>query len=246
MKRKGRKHLPKAGTRPANQALAHEHRSRAAHPFASDPSQPSQHRLGDRHGHPGHRRRDRDHRPHRPELTLPGAPGRARPRDAMTSTADASVRPARDSARPRPSAPSRWHPPCTPRGGCASRSPASTVPPCPKRWPGWVRCRGRSRLRGGRGAGVRGRVVAGVPPLPSRLLLAGHAGVVLAVGGRGLLGIIGRTDLVAPGEVTERFRRWDRRLYTPLCLGLAAGTGAPSGSIASRPGRTGARTGRTP
>ena len=69
-------------------------------------------------------------------------------------------------------------------------------------------------------------LVAGVPPLPSRLVLAGRAGVVLGVGGRGLLGILGRTDLVAPGEVTERFRRWDRRLYTPLCLGLAAGTGA--------------------
>ena len=67
-------------------------------------------------------------------------------------------------------------------------------------------------------------LVAGVPPLPSRLVLAGRAGVVIGVGGRGLLGIIGRTDLVAPGEVTERFRRWDRRLYTPLCLGLAAGT----------------------
>ena len=38
MKRKGRKHLPKAGTRPANEALAHEHRGRAAHPFASDPN----------------------------------------------------------------------------------------------------------------------------------------------------------------------------------------------------------------
>ena len=38
MKRKGRKHLPKAGTRPSNRALAHEHRSRAAHPFTPRPS----------------------------------------------------------------------------------------------------------------------------------------------------------------------------------------------------------------
>ena len=38
MKRKGRKHLPKVGTRPAREALSHEHRSRGAHPFASNPS----------------------------------------------------------------------------------------------------------------------------------------------------------------------------------------------------------------
>jgi len=38
MKRKGRSHLPKAGTRPARQAQAHEHRARGRHPFALDPS----------------------------------------------------------------------------------------------------------------------------------------------------------------------------------------------------------------
>ena len=38
MQRKGRKHLPKAGTRPAREAVSHEHRSRASHPFASNPS----------------------------------------------------------------------------------------------------------------------------------------------------------------------------------------------------------------
>jgi hypothetical protein len=38
MKRKGRTHLPKAGTRPARQAQSHEHRARAFHPFTSDPS----------------------------------------------------------------------------------------------------------------------------------------------------------------------------------------------------------------
>ena len=38
MKRKGRTHLPKAGTRPARQAQAREHRSRGFHPFAVDPS----------------------------------------------------------------------------------------------------------------------------------------------------------------------------------------------------------------
>lgn len=38
MKRKGRKHLPKAGTRPANAALIHERRAEAMHPFTSNPS----------------------------------------------------------------------------------------------------------------------------------------------------------------------------------------------------------------
>jgi hypothetical protein len=38
MKRKGRSHLPKAGTRPANEQLLHHERAGAAHPFSSDPS----------------------------------------------------------------------------------------------------------------------------------------------------------------------------------------------------------------
>jgi hypothetical protein len=38
MKRKGRTHLPKAGTRPARRAQSHEHRARAAHPFTSNPA----------------------------------------------------------------------------------------------------------------------------------------------------------------------------------------------------------------
>jgi hypothetical protein len=35
MKRKGRKHLPKAGTRPANEQLLHHERAGALHPFSS-------------------------------------------------------------------------------------------------------------------------------------------------------------------------------------------------------------------
>ena len=37
MKRKGRKHLPKAGTRPSNEAKYHDERTEHAHPFSSDP-----------------------------------------------------------------------------------------------------------------------------------------------------------------------------------------------------------------
>ena len=37
MKRKGRKHLPKVGTRPANEHELHDRRERALHPFSEDP-----------------------------------------------------------------------------------------------------------------------------------------------------------------------------------------------------------------
>jgi hypothetical protein len=38
MKRKGRRHLPKVGTRPAMEYDLEEHRERGLHPFAADPS----------------------------------------------------------------------------------------------------------------------------------------------------------------------------------------------------------------
>jgi len=38
MKRKGRRHLPKVGTRPAIEYDVKEHREEALHPFAADPS----------------------------------------------------------------------------------------------------------------------------------------------------------------------------------------------------------------
>jgi hypothetical protein len=38
MKRKGRNHLPKAGTRPSTEQLLHHERADALHPFSSDPS----------------------------------------------------------------------------------------------------------------------------------------------------------------------------------------------------------------
>ncbi|HMJ78905.1 MAG TPA: DUF3995 domain-containing protein [Iamia sp.] len=66
-------------------------------------------------------------------------------------------------------------------------------------------------------------LVAGQPARGPRLRLAGQTGVAAVLGARGLLGVVGRTDLVAPGQVTPQMRRWDRRLYTPLALALAAG-----------------------
>jgi hypothetical protein len=37
MKRKGRKHLPKVGTRPANEHELHDRQQGALHPFSTDP-----------------------------------------------------------------------------------------------------------------------------------------------------------------------------------------------------------------
>ena len=37
MKRKGRRHLPKAGTRPANEQELHDRQAEALHPFSVDP-----------------------------------------------------------------------------------------------------------------------------------------------------------------------------------------------------------------
>lgn len=71
--------------------------------------------------------------------------------------------------------------------------------------------------------GSAAALVSGVPERAPRLRLAGQIGVALALGGRGTLGLLGRTDLVAPGPVSERFRTYDRVLYTPLCLALSAG-----------------------
>jgi len=75
------------------------------------------------------------------------------------------------------------------------------------------------------GAGL----VAQAGPLPPRLrrtLLLGMAGVL---GLRGALGLAGATELISPGSNSERFLRLDRRLYAPLCLGLAVGSLAARG-----------------
>ena len=47
-----------------------------------------------------------------------------------------------------------------------------------------------------------------------------HVTGVLAT--RGAFGMAGRTDLLASGASSERFRSMDRRVYSPVCLTLAA------------------------
>ena len=65
-------------------------------------------------------------------------------------------------------------------------------------------------------------VIAGVPPRsPWHRGLQLSAAAVFAT--RAAFGFAGRTDLLMAGSTSPAFRRQDRRLYSPICLALAAG-----------------------
>ena len=70
---------------------------------------------------------------------------------------------------------------------------------------------------------VAALLVADVPVVPRGVQRAGVTGVAAVLAGRAALGFAGRTDLASPGSVSSRFRRLDRRIYSPLCVALAAG-----------------------
>jgi hypothetical protein len=70
---------------------------------------------------------------------------------------------------------------------------------------------------------IAGALVADVPRLPRGLQHLGVTGVGAVLATRAGLGFTGRTDVVSPGSVSIRFRRLDRRVYSPLCLALAVG-----------------------
>ena len=70
---------------------------------------------------------------------------------------------------------------------------------------------------------IAAALVADVPGLPRGVQRVGVTGVAAVLATRAGLGVSGRTDLAAPGSVSTRFRRLDRRVYSPLCLALAAG-----------------------
>src|SRR4051812_9160844 len=69
---------------------------------------------------------------------------------------------------------------------------------------------------------VGSALVAGWPERPEWLQRVGAAGVVAVLSVRGGLGLAGLTHLISPGSSSARFRGLDRRLYSPLCLTLAA------------------------
>ena len=64
---------------------------------------------------------------------------------------------------------------------------------------------------------------AGVPSRGSRLRRLAAVGTATVLAVRAAAGFSGRTDLLVPGSASPRFRRLDRRVYSPLCLALAAG-----------------------
>ncbi len=69
---------------------------------------------------------------------------------------------------------------------------------------------------------IASSLIGGHPPVDPRLRRAGARTTVAILGVRGTLGLAGRTDILSPGSSSPRFRRLDRRIYSPLCLGLGA------------------------
>jgi hypothetical protein len=69
---------------------------------------------------------------------------------------------------------------------------------------------------------VAGALVAGLPRQRPVLRRLGAGAVVVVLAGRGALGLAGRTRLVSPASTSARFVRLDRRVYSPVCLALAA------------------------
>jgi len=61
--------------------------------------------------------------------------------------------------------------------------------------------------------------VAGYPRRRPRLQRAGVTGVVVALSLRGVIGAVGR---MTNARTSPAFTRWNRRVYSPLCLVLAA------------------------
>ena len=70
---------------------------------------------------------------------------------------------------------------------------------------------------------VSAALVADMVPIAPILRRTAIGGVASVLGLRGVLGLIGRTDVLVPGSNSERFVRLDRRIYSPLCLGLSVG-----------------------
>lgn len=67
-------------------------------------------------------------------------------------------------------------------------------------------------------------VVADVLPLGTTVRRSGLLGITLVLGGRGALGVAGRTGTIVPWTPSTRFNELDKQYYGPLCLLLAGGT----------------------
>jgi hypothetical protein len=72
--------------------------------------------------------------------------------------------------------------------------------------------------------GMASLLVANRPRATPRAVRLGRWGVAAVLGTRATLGLAGRTDLVSPRSTSDGFRKWDRALYSPICLVLCAGS----------------------
>jgi hypothetical protein len=66
-------------------------------------------------------------------------------------------------------------------------------------------------------------IVARVVPLPRRARAFALRVIATVFATRAVAGALGRTSTLSPGSDSAAFKRWDKRLYAPLCLWLAAG-----------------------
>jgi hypothetical protein len=82
-------------------------------------------------------------------------------------------------------------------------------------------------------------LVEGAPRPTSHIRRIGLVGVAGILALRGVLGLAGHTDLVAPGSSSVRFRRLDRRVYAPFCLALSTGAWAAFRRAGQSPGGRG-------
>jgi hypothetical protein len=87
----------------------------------------------------------------------------------------------------------------------------------PEGMPGSLACVGVAAL-----CCTAGALVAGGARRRTPARRIGVATVISVLSVRGVLGLAGRTDLVSPGSNSPRFRTLDRRIYSPLCLTIAA------------------------
>lgn len=67
-------------------------------------------------------------------------------------------------------------------------------------------------------------VVSDGLPIGATTRSLGLAGLATILGGRGIIGVAGRTGSIVPWTPSTRFNKIDKKYYGPLCLALAGGT----------------------
>jgi Protein of unknown function (DUF3995) len=69
------------------------------------------------------------------------------------------------------------------------------------------------------GALATGAVItADTLPIAPGLRRSALRTLAVILGVRGVFGLVGRTEVLSPGSNSVKFRRFDRRIYAPICL----------------------------